>query len=307
MTISSDLQATDFDTVMSGIIRGYDGWQMSNGDVLLCTDTFFEDSAYSQVRLPILSLQEGSWTSSVYNAWVYEVAWTIQGELVVAADYQQSGGAAIRQAITDLLQATMCIGGVPVDSGGNVLRYTPESPWLVDDGAGTIVYLVDRGGPLLRTGQVIRYPDRPFAKVKVQLYCDFYMSVDPRALSKVLTVKMSLSPLDPLRFLKTTTATVSYSNPVAGPAPSTVLVGLNITPYRAALVHPAGTVQLGCIATYLDGSVADVTATVAWGSSAPAVASVSASGLVTALTAGTASITATLSGHTSGPCVVTAT
>ena len=52
--------------------------------------------------------------------------------------------------------------------------------------------------------------------------------------------------------------------------------------------------QLTAIATMSDGTTADVTGSVAWATSDPAIASVSSSGLVTALAPGAARITATI-------------
>ena len=61
--------------------------------------------------------------------------------------------------------------------------------------------------------------------------------------------------------------------------------------------------QLSAAGTYSDGSVADVTGSVAWSSSNPAVATVSADGLVTGVTPGTTTIAAALGGQTASAAI----
>ncbi|MDP3153580.1 MAG: Ig-like domain-containing protein [Archangium sp.] len=80
---------------------------------------------------------------------------------------------------------------------------------------------------------------------------------------------------------------------------------LELTPLGVQL--PTGLVQAyEATGTFSDGSLADLTSSVTWSSSAPAVASVSSTGLATGLAAGTTQVTATLSGVTgSTPLIVT--
>ncbi|MEG3025627.1 MAG: Ig-like domain-containing protein, partial [Aeromonas sp.] len=73
--------------------------------------------------------------------------------------------------------------------------------------------------------------------------------------------------------------------------------GLNIT--TPPLTLAAGlTGQLTATGSYSDGSSADVTANVQWSSSDPAIATVSQTGLVTAVAPGSTTITGTLDGQT---------
>lgn len=67
------------------------------------------------------------------------------------------------------------------------------------------------------------------------------------------------------------------------------------------------TVQLTATATFEDGSTANVTPECVWSSTAPAVASVDDSGLVTRASAGTTQIVATLQGVASPPSTITST
>jgi len=88
---------------------------------------------------------------------------------------------------------------------------------------------------------------------------------------------------------KTSTSAVTVSAPV--------LLSIAVTPATPTLAV-GGTQQLTVTATYDVGPTGDVTGTATYESSAPAVASVSAAGVVTALTVGTTTITATFSAKT---------
>lgn len=80
-----------------------------------------------------------------------------------------------------------------------------------------------------------------------------------------------------------------------------LLLSIAVTP-GTYLIPTAATVQLHALGTYSDGSTQDISSAVAWSSSAGA-ASVSTSGLVTALSPGTATITATAGGLTATAAV----
>jgi Ca2+-binding RTX toxin-like protein len=89
---------------------------------------------------------------------------------------------------------------------------------------------------------------------------------------------------------------------VTGPT----LVGpIVVTPSSPSL-SVSGTQQLTASADYSDGSTQDITASVTWASSAPAVATVSSEGLATGVSGGAATVTATLGGL-SGSTTVTVT
>jgi uncharacterized protein YjdB len=83
------------------------------------------------------------------------------------------------------------------------------------------------------------------------------------------------------------------------------LTALSITPTAPSLAKGA-TKQLTAMGAYSDGTSRDLTATVAWSSAAPAIASVNGSGLVTAVGAGTTTLTAA-SGATTAQVQVTVT
>jgi hypothetical protein len=85
---------------------------------------------------------------------------------------------------------------------------------------------------------------------------------------------------------------VMYLGTISGSTPTPVLSAMKVTQGNAIA---AGTSQqLSAIAGYADGSTRDISASVTWKSSNPAVATVSSTGLVVGQAAGTATISATL-------------
>jgi uncharacterized protein YjdB len=86
-------------------------------------------------------------------------------------------------------------------------------------------------------------------------------------------------------------------------AQAKTLATIAVSPANATIAAGA-TQQFAAKATYSDGSTADVTTSAAWVSSKPAVASISAAGLATALSSGSTTVTATMTG-VSGTAAVT--
>ena len=87
------------------------------------------------------------------------------------------------------------------------------------------------------------------------------------------------------------------------PAPPP-LVAIVIAPSPAA-VAPGATLQLTATGTYGDATTRDLTAQATWSSSAPGVATVSAAGLATGVTAGQTAVTASLGGLVSPAVTLT--
>lgn len=89
-------------------------------------------------------------------------------------------------------------------------------------------------------------------------------------------------------------------DPIASPPPVTTPTA-TLTAVRvegSASVPEGGSVQLRATAAYSDGSSRDVSMQATWSSSRPSVASVSATGLVSAVTAGTTDVAAAYQGQT---------
>ena len=85
-------------------------------------------------------------------------------------------------------------------------------------------------------------------------------------------------------------------------APAT-LVSIQVMPATASKTVGLSQ-QYHATGTYLDGSIADLTSSVAWSSSDPAKATISAGGLATAITVGPTSIRAALAGKASAPATL---
>ena len=80
--------------------------------------------------------------------------------------------------------------------------------------------------------------------------------------------------------------------PTPTPTATSTLIALEVSPTNAAAAIATG-IQFKAIGVFADGSTQDLTAEVTWASSNVAVATVDASGHVSALTAGTVTITVT--------------
>src|ERR1700730_7395489 len=91
---------------------------------------------------------------------------------------------------------------------------------------------------------------------------------------------------------------------------SPALSVIQVTPSSASLTTVGETVQFKAVGTFVHGShpqqTQDLSAQVSWSSSSPAVATVSPSGLVTAVGTGSTTITATMN-SSSGPVLGTST
>ena len=95
------------------------------------------------------------------------------------------------------------------------------------------------------------------------------------------------------------------SNPPAAPAPVT-LTGITISPAAVPNGLPIDVTQaFTATGTYSNSSKQDITRTVTWSSSAPAMATIDANGAATGVAAGATNITASLSGKTSNTVPLT--
>lgn len=88
----------------------------------------------------------------------------------------------------------------------------------------------------------------------------------------------------------------SPTSPTTTPAPAATVSSVAITGTNA--IDVGAQTSLRATATKSDGSTEDVTATAAWQTSNPAVATVSSGGAVRALTAGATAVSATFGGQT---------
>lgn len=100
---------------------------------------------------------------------------------------------------------------------------------------------------------------------------------------------------------------IGYSGPIAiavVPAASAVLVSIAVTPNPAS-VNEGNTRQFTATGTYSDGSTANITGSVTWSTSAPAIATITAGGLATGVAAGGPVTISATSGAVSGMASLT--
>ena len=83
-----------------------------------------------------------------------------------------------------------------------------------------------------------------------------------------------------------TSSTVSL--PVV--AAAATLYSIAVTPTSPAILAVGANQQFDAVGTYADGTTADISGQVTWNSDATAAATISSTGLATAVTAGTANI-----------------
>ncbi|MEE8361692.1 MAG: Ig-like domain-containing protein, partial [Gemmatimonadales bacterium] len=100
--------------------------------------------------------------------------------------------------------------------------------------------------------------------------------------------------------------TLSVTYPVGAPPPPPTLTAISVAPLNAS-IEEGQTQQFSATGTFSDGSTANLTASSAWSSSAPAVATIDASGLALGALAGTTDITASQGGVTSNTATLTVT
>lgn len=120
------------------------------------------------------------------------------------------------------------------------------------------------------------------------------------AFNGVAATVLSVSPSQVVARVPDVATTGAVSVTTAGgtttsASPFTVItnVSISVTPETATL-NVGGTVQLQATVLRSNGSTASVTGSVAWSAATPSVATVNASGVVSAIAAGSTTITATL-------------
>lgn len=310
---------TSFETIHAALCEGLSA-KLRSGKFLRCEANNDATSAPDQM-LPYLALQSGSVTMDEWDSATTRLyRWDIPGQLKVGGAAGESG-AAMRSAFDDLAKACDDIRGLPIDEEGNVVRNSPEARDL--ERKGKLSYLANRGGPFLRSAQVIAEADG-WALAKVLFHIDFIGETETTEKPRVQFVKLGIHP-DPddvppsadresevtlysaLVQPETEIAGIELAYPNArrldGGDPAKTVVALRVEPHTLAL-EDTETFQLIVIATMADGATFDVTGGASFGTSDADVATVDSAGLVTAVDPGSATLTATFSGY-AGTCSVT--
>ena len=112
----------------------------------------------------------------------------------------------------------------------------------------------------------------------------------------------TLPPTTPI--VATTPPLQTATQPPTSQVPEAKLSSIAVTPGSPSL-QVGLVLQLAATGTYSDGSTADISDLVTWSSSNPNVATISSSGLATAVASGNTNVMASLAGMSSPPVTLT--
>lgn len=248
----------------------------------------------ANVTLPLGSTRQftatGTFTDSSTQNLTTQVTWTSSDDTRVAI----SNADGSRGLATGLNQGTVTItatlGGVTGSTGLEVIGIVLQSITITSVTSGDLP--VGRTRQLTATGT---YSDSSTADLTTQV--TWTSSDDARATVSNIDGSRGLVTAVAAGGVTITATLAAVSGTLAINVVPPVLETITVTP-ATAVVLQGSTLQLAASGRYSDNSNSDITNMVTWTSSDTAVATVSATGLVTGIGAGTATITAALSGVT---------
>lgn len=329
----------DLETVYQGLVGAFHGAPLRSGDVLTAAGHTADDSALAASQCPYLGFSMGALDASEWGGddWTDEIRWVIPARLTVIAD-ADDGGAALRSAVTDLMQRCRAVRGLPYDDKG--LAVDDQTSRYIDRlKSEEIRPLVDRRGPHI-AGISLGGPfDSGKYVAQMTFRLAFKMTLDPRQLRRAQVVVLGMKSYDVAKSTIDTTLPGEVMLPrfttedrravgrltfpptrivdngvpryltgedgVDGPFPKDLPRELIVNP-RSVSVAALATTQLSAIVYMQDDVSKTATDAASWQSSDATKATVSSSGLVTGVAAGSAVITATHLG-VSATCAVTVT
>lgn len=330
----ADCPKATLQTVHDALVAGFHGAEMASvGRLLTASSSLTTLEAVSQETLPYLVFRTGTFTTVPWSRWETRVIWDVPAELKVLAEASFAGDG-VRGVLEDILFATASIRGLPVDEAGEVMRYGDELRRI--NQRGELTFLLDKGGPFLtRTVVRPESGDDPFAIADLTFHVEFVAEYDPdvsvRRLMKVAS--LGLIPINPDgRWILTdpnrekyrlnlpipalardTFGVSAHAKPetvvviggtkidltpvvsVAGADSATILQSLVIQPQPLTLA-PTNQWQMTALGYYQDNTARPLTSAATWGTTNALVATVSSTGLVTAVGAGLCNITASFNG-----------
>lgn len=266
----------------------------------------------SDDKLPFLLFDIGTMTLSDWKPWEKYVTWNLSATLKVKGEPGDTDKIFLR-VLNAFLLRTAQILGLPVDDKGNVVPYSQATATLFDQ--DKLTFLADRGAPLV-VGVQTQPSDGKYSQATIQFSVQCVLDLDPRVLpiAKVGIMDITSFPSDST-LPDSVAVTLGYDTAspvaggdaqgVAGTPPSQQIKGVNVTPYSLALSVGTPTGTLTAVATFLDWSSRAVTPLAAWSSSNAAVATVSATGVVTRVAAGSCTVSCTYAGASSNAVAVT--
>lgn len=334
------------DSVYTALVAGLNGAKLSGGETLTCTGEPADGQYDSAGILPHLEFSTGAHTAEQWDTDTSKIIWDIKAKLKVSGEAGKTNRPIQTVISDLYHAVALIRGLPVHSETGELLHYGDKLIKLVQqkktvdlaDRGGPFVKSATAKEP----GPEDPYPT---ADMVFHLEFLMNQPVEV-ASKKVTFVSLGVNVLDPLRqALNWNPATQEYSLPrpsaadtvgwtmfqkpdttlthngellyannppvppdvhsIEGGDPSQTVVKLEIIPNYKTLAALA-TQQLLVIATYRDGGTANVTGAISWTSGTSAAATISGTGLVTAVSTGTSSITAAMNGiAANNSCLIT--
>lgn len=331
----TDFPKTTLKLIMDTLIAGFDGYEVAG--LILSSDRKPDGiNTISDVRLPFLLFETGNIISTPWQFWQDSISWDIPAILKVKGEPGEVDDLML-QVLQALMQRTAELIGLPINADGEVVPFTPKTANLFD--RGELKFVAERGAPFLKAVNVPP-ASGSYATASLIFHVESTIDNDPRgALPLALQARFGVVPMsgslaadptlpDPAGIPITPDSAFLGVGPYTTPDPLTKIrhpplkqfagvadadrvTAVRITTaagaYAASLSSGSPTVQLSAIGQYANWNTAHVELLGSWVSSSPSVATVSASGLVTRVSAGTTSVTNTFGGVVSNAVAITCT
>ncbi len=309
-----------FPLVFEALEKALQGRPLTLGGFLTVSTAMVDPKTISDGVLPFLMLSTGDFSVADDGDENAIMNIRARGALKVSSFRELDAGKVLRQTLQDLFQFCWATRGLYVDVKTQELVSWFEPEKLANRGCSRmegLASIANYGGPTLTTGRTIEIPGWPYAVAEVQIALSVSTRLEWRQFAQAHSVILGMRTGTELSdanadFIYTGR---SVTDPVSGigadgePLASTPLSAQlhRVAPVpQAFTLATAATRQLTGIGTYGDGSTRNFTTTGTWQSGTPAVATVSATGLVTGVSAGTSTITLTANG-VAGTATVTVT
>lgn len=323
---------TTLNLIMMSMISGYDGLELDD-DLLLSADKKPDSiEVVSDDVLPFLLFESGNIKITPWQSWQDSVSWDLQATLKIKAPAEVIDDVML-ETVQRIMQRTAELIGLPIDQDGKVVPFTTATASRFD--SGDLTFVAERGAPFLTS--VVTHPSQgSYATASLVFHVESTIDNDPRgALPLALQIRFGIIPMSgslaqdqtlpepygiPITADSSFRGITAYNtrdplwrtrNPplkqIAGVSDADLVVRNLATPYTATLTSGAPAIQLSAIAGYANWNTVHVEQLGTWLSSTPAVATVSAAGLVTRVSAGSTTVTNTFGGVVSNGVAITCT
>jgi hypothetical protein len=321
------------DQIHDALVSGFQKFRLSNGKFLTATNT--NNTTPSGGTYPFLAFRTGRFSLKPWKDFQWSLSWDIPATLTVQGP-GEDGEIQARQVLNDLILRTMQLIGLPIDDKGKVTPLNDNTIRLFDE--GKLTFLCERGAPFLTSGNVSAIDDG-LCRAELVFHVESTMSFDQRELNLMKVGVLGINPVPPDGIFQDSTTddgrgvhlvygtsdesgfggyaskdpalpqgfiNSNQEKPDSNVEPTqSVTAQVIVQPYSLALSIGTPTAQLSAIAQSQSYITQYVTSSGAWQSSAPSVATVSASGLVSRVAAGSCTVSCTFNGVVSNAVAVT--